>query len=85
LTKVNRCLTEGRRALRQRAAAIEAGDECARLAPLLSEPVGRIADVRGLQRHVRACLHCRARLRSLRADQCRSQNQLSAEALREAV
>lgn len=34
-TKVNRCLTEGRRAPTIRLAGIEAGIECARLAPLL--------------------------------------------------
>jgi hypothetical protein len=41
LTKVNRCLTEGRRALRQRAAAIEAGEEGERLAVLLSQAASR--------------------------------------------
>ena len=35
-TKVNRCLTEGRRASSERVAGIEAGAECERLAPLLS-------------------------------------------------
>jgi RNA polymerase sigma factor (sigma-70 family) len=35
-TKVNRCLTEGRRALLERVARIEAGGECERLAPVLS-------------------------------------------------
>jgi len=37
-TKVNRCLTEGRRALRRRTAAIDTGYECARLAPLPHDP-----------------------------------------------
>jgi hypothetical protein len=81
-------LTEGRRALRHRAAAIEAGDECARLAPLLSEATGRMVgtgDVPGLERHLRNCLNCRARLRSLRADQCGSQHERSPKALREAA
>jgi hypothetical protein len=45
LTKVNRCLTEGRRALRRRATAIEAGEECERLAPLLAQAVGHLAKV----------------------------------------
>src|SRR5262249_6411707 len=36
-TKVNRCLTEGRRAFLARVAGIEAGAECARLAPLISK------------------------------------------------
>ena len=35
-TKVNRCLSEGRRAFFERVAGIEAGAECERLAPLLS-------------------------------------------------
>ena len=35
-TKVNRCLTEGRRAFTERVAGIESGAECERLAPLLS-------------------------------------------------
>jgi RNA polymerase sigma factor (sigma-70 family) len=55
-TKVNRCLTEGRRALRHRAAAIEAGDECTRVAPLLSEAADRmvgIGELRGMERHLR--------------------------------
>jgi RNA polymerase sigma factor (sigma-70 family) len=69
-TKVNRCLTEGRRALRRRATAIEAGEECERLAPLLAQAAGHHAEVddRGeLHRHLGGCLSCRARLRSLRA------------------
>jgi RNA polymerase sigma factor (sigma-70 family) len=69
-TKVNRCLTEGRRALRRRAAAIDAGRECERLGPLPVGGVGHLAKVddRGeLHRHLGGCLSCRARLRSLRA------------------
>jgi hypothetical protein len=70
LSKVNRCLTEGRRALRRRATAIEAGEDCERLAPLLAQAVGHLAKVedrRDLHRHLGGCLSCRARLRSLRA------------------
>jgi hypothetical protein len=70
LTKVNRCLTEGRRALRGRATAIEAGEECERLAPLLAQAVshlGRVDDRDELDRHLGGCLSCRARLGSLRA------------------
>jgi RNA polymerase sigma factor (sigma-70 family) len=69
-TKVNRCLTEGRRALAIRLAGIEGGIECARLAPLLSAladgdaPSGEVAQ---LQLHMRSCLTCRAYLRLLRA------------------
>src|SRR3954465_3266044 len=36
-TKVNRCLTEGRRAFLERVAGIESGAECERLAPLISK------------------------------------------------
>ena len=68
-TKVNRCLTEGRRALARRLAAIESGIECARLAPLLGAILdgGTSADQFGLLRpHLNTCLDCRARLKSLR-------------------
>jgi hypothetical protein len=69
LTKVNRCLAEGRRALRRRTAAIEAGEECERRAPLLGEAVGRcgVKQRRELRRHLGGCPRCRARLGSLRA------------------
>jgi RNA polymerase sigma factor (sigma-70 family) len=76
-TKVNRCLTEGRRALHRRATAIEAGEECERLAPLLAQAVGHLAEVddRGeLHRHLGGCLSCRASLRSLRAVERGPQN-----------
>jgi predicted anti-sigma-YlaC factor YlaD len=67
---VNRCLTEGRRALGQRLAGIESGIECANLAPLLAALVdGDAAAVQlGLLRpHLNTCLDCRGRLKSLRA------------------
>jgi RNA polymerase sigma factor (sigma-70 family) len=69
-TKVNRVLTEGRRALRRNAMAIEAGGECERLAPVLTRlavRAGGVDELRELPYHVRSCLSCRARLRSLRA------------------
>ena len=68
LSKVNRSLTEGRRAPRQKATAIEGGDECERLAPLLSrlaDGACGVDDRTGL--HLRTCLSCRTRLRALRA------------------
>jgi RNA polymerase sigma factor (sigma-70 family) len=68
-TKVNRVLTEGRRALRRNALAIEAGGECERVAPLLDRVAvraGGVDELRELHHHVRTCLSCRARLRSLR-------------------
>jgi hypothetical protein len=87
-TKVNRCLTEGRRALRRRTASIDTGDECERLAPLLSDATDCMVgtgDRRGLERHLRNCVNCRARVGSLRANQCGSQNERSPKALREAA
>jgi RNA polymerase sigma factor (sigma-70 family) len=67
-TKVNRAVTEGRRALLARLGAIESGAECARWLPLLS----RLADgeagadeLHELRPHLRACPGCRALLREL--------------------
>src|SRR5256885_7005002 len=69
-TKVNRCLTEGRRAFLKRVAGIEAGAECERLAPLIS----RVADgeaspeeMRTVRPHLKGCLACKATLREYRA------------------
>ena len=69
-TKVNRCLTEGRKAFLERVAGIEAGGECERLAPLLSKLVDGEAtaeDLAKLRPHVRTCLSCRAALREYRS------------------
>ncbi|MBX5468980.1 MAG: sigma-70 family RNA polymerase sigma factor [Thermoleophilaceae bacterium] len=69
-TKVNRCLTEGRRAFLERVAAIESGAECERLAPLLSRLADGEAtadDMAALRPHLRGCLACRAALRDFRA------------------
>jgi RNA polymerase sigma factor (sigma-70 family) len=68
-TKVNRCVTEGRRAFLERVAGIESGAECERLAPLLSRLVDGKAsaeDMRALWPHLRSCLACRATLRDHR-------------------
>jgi RNA polymerase sigma factor (sigma-70 family) len=68
-TKVNRCLTEGRRALAIRLAGIEGGIECARLAPSLEALAGGQAggeELALLEPHLQTCLSCRARLKSLR-------------------
>jgi RNA polymerase sigma factor (sigma-70 family) len=68
-TKVNRCLSEGRRAFVERVAGIEGGSECGRLSPLLSKLVdGEAAadDLRTLRPHLRTCLSCRAALREYR-------------------
>ena len=66
---MNRALTEGRAAFRTLVSALEAGDECARYAPLLHALArGRAPgdDVIALRAHLRACGACRARLAELR-------------------
>jgi hypothetical protein len=70
MTKVNRCLTEGRRQLAIRLAGIEGGIECTRLAPLPAALADRDAaadEVALLKPHMKTCLSCRARLKLLRA------------------
>jgi RNA polymerase sigma factor (sigma-70 family) len=69
-TKVNRCLSEGRRRFHDRLAGIESGAECERLAPHLSalaDGEARAEDMAALRPHLRTCLVCRARLRDYRA------------------
>ena len=69
-TKVNRCLSEGRRAFFERLAGIETGSECERLEPLLSalaDGEAKADDLAALRPHLRTCLSCRARLREYRA------------------
>ena len=68
-TKVNRCLTEGRRAFMSRYDAIVAGAECERFTSLLSAVADGEADAAGvvsLRAHLRHCGGCRARLRECR-------------------
>jgi RNA polymerase sigma factor (sigma-70 family) len=68
-TKVNRCLSEGRKAFLERVAGIESGAECERLAPLLSKLADGEAtadDMATLRPHLRGCLACRATLRQYR-------------------
>src|SRR3954469_22409603 len=63
-TKVNRCLTEGRKAFLDRVAGIEAGREGVRLAPLISKLADGEAsavELRALRPHLRGCLRCRER------------------------
>jgi RNA polymerase sigma factor (sigma-70 family) len=67
-TKVNRCVTEGRRALLSRLGAIESGAECMRWLPLLSrlaDGEADAADLAQLRPHLRRCAGCRATLRAL--------------------
>jgi len=69
-TKVNRCLTEGRRAFVERLEEIQAGAECERLAGRLSALADGEAgpeDLAVLRPHLRTCLACRSRLREFRA------------------
>src|SRR5918992_180043 len=70
-TKVNRALTEGRQALAIKLAGIEGGIECAKLTPrLLALLDGEASadEVAQLQLHMKTCLSCRARLRSMRTE-----------------
>ena len=68
-TKVNRALTEGRAALRQRLAAIDEGADCSRHArhlPALARGMAPADELISLRAHLRACGACRGRLRELR-------------------
>src|SRR3954449_10380120 len=68
-TKVNRCITEGRRSFLERYAGIEAGEECRRWEPLLSALVdgeAKAAELAQARPHLRNCSACRATLRGLR-------------------
>ena len=69
-TKVNRCLTEGRRSFLAQVASIESGAECDRLASHLSalaDGEGSAADLAAVRPHLKTCLACRARLRHFRS------------------
>jgi RNA polymerase sigma factor (sigma-70 family) len=69
-TKVNRLLTEGRRAFLQRVSGIQRGAECSRYEPLLSalaDGEASAEDIARLRPHMQTCLSCRAALREFRA------------------
>ncbi len=69
-TKVNRCLTEGRRAFRRRFELIESGAECERWEATLSamaDGEAAPADIVAVRPHLRACPACRATLRDFHA------------------
>jgi RNA polymerase sigma factor (sigma-70 family) len=71
-TKVNRCVTEGRRAFLSRYAGIESGEECRRFEATISAFIdgeSRGAEMSALRRHLRGCGGCRATLRELRSGQ----------------
>ena len=68
-TKVNRCITEGRRAFLRRYAGIEAGEECGRWAEVLSAMADGEATPEQLvaaRPHLRNCPSCRAALAQMR-------------------
>jgi RNA polymerase sigma factor (sigma-70 family) len=68
-TKVNRLLTEGRRAFLRRVSGIQRGSECARYEPLLSalaDGEASAEDLARLRPHMQTCLSCRAALREFR-------------------
>jgi RNA polymerase sigma factor (sigma-70 family) len=68
-TKVNRCVTEGRRAFLARYAGIETGKECERWAPVVAALVDGEAtaeQVAAARPHLRRCAACRATVRELR-------------------
>ena len=68
-TKVNRCLTEGRRSFLERFAGIESGAECARWTPVLSAIADGEASAETLlevRPHLRNCASCRAVLAGMR-------------------
>src|SRR3954470_11248595 len=64
-TKVNRCITEGRKAFLKRVAGIESGAECERLAPVISKVADGEAsaeEMRTMRPHLKSCLACKATL-----------------------
>jgi RNA polymerase sigma factor (sigma-70 family) len=68
-TKVNRCVTEGRRAFLDSVDGIESGAECERVAPALSalaDGEAKSADLLLLRPHLGGCPKCRATLREYR-------------------
>ena len=69
-TKVNRLLTEGRRAFLRRVSGIQRGAECASYEPVLSalaDGEASAEDLARLRPHMQTCLSCRAALREFRA------------------
>jgi RNA polymerase sigma factor (sigma-70 family) len=67
-TKVNRCITEGRKSFLDRYATIESGAECERWAPVLSAMIdgeADRADLAEVRPHLRNCPSCRATVRAM--------------------
>ncbi|MCW2992033.1 MAG: polymerase, sigma-24 subunit, subfamily, partial [Solirubrobacterales bacterium] len=68
-TKVNRCITEGRRRFLDRYAEIGSGAECRRWEPVLSAMADGEAsprEIAAVRPHLRHCPACRAHVRDLR-------------------
>jgi RNA polymerase sigma factor (sigma-70 family) len=68
-TKVNRCLTEGRRAFLDRYDEIASGRECERWSRVLSalaDGEATAEEIAAVRPHLRACTACRAALRGFR-------------------
>ena len=73
-TKVNRCITEGRRRFMRLYAELETGAECERLAPTLVALAAGTATSEALldlRPHLRNCPACRATVRDLHASRLR--------------
>ncbi len=73
-TKVNRCITEGRRRFMRLYEELETGVECERLAPTLQALAQGTADSEALlelRPHLRNCAGCRATVRALHASHLR--------------
>jgi RNA polymerase sigma factor (sigma-70 family) len=71
-TKVNRCLTEGRKSFLERFEGIEVGAECQRWQPVLSAMVSgeaTAAQITEARPHLRNCPACKATLRGLHQSQ----------------
>jgi RNA polymerase sigma factor (sigma-70 family) len=71
-TKVNRCLTEGRKRFFELYAEIEAGEACERVAPALTSLAhgsAGTATVLALRPHLRHCAGCRGAVRRMRGRQ----------------
>ena len=67
-TKVNRCITEGRRRFLEAYAELESGSTCERFAPALAALADGVASseqMLELRPHLRACPACRATVRDL--------------------
>ena len=73
-TKVNRCITEGRRRFREVYAALESGEGCERFAPALealAEGSATSEQLVELRPHLRTCPACRATVRELHMSKSR--------------